>query len=500
MKGVPNQKDRYKNIFLNILLLVYIFMPIEIILKSNQYSPMFYLSIFILILLGFITRYFYVFLIGLSLIFNTIGIHLIIHWGNLIDISSRIEAILLSNKDESKEYVLNYFSITEIYLGLYLLIGLSMIFFIQRKSYYKVSIKLRIIATSILVFSILIIPINILEETTPFKYLKGLYEINNISNLVNERNNFLKSVKKEDISGELSNNKIIIILGESENKEFMGIYNSKYKETTPFFNKLYKEGKLDKYNAISPSNQTRLSIPMMLTDANVSDFYLFKKSESIISIIRRYGYSASWFSNQFKVGKHDTYITSILQEADNYKIANYIYDKGGHGDLSNDGILLDFMDNRKKSKKEVIIFHLLGSHFSYDKRYPSNHKLIKDEKTIKDNYLNTVYYTDYIIEQIYNKNKEALIIYASDHGEVIHKGSYGHGFSQGYKEEYTVPFVVINSIKKINKDIIYNLEDLNKIILNLIGVNKKDDFSQSKKLLVLSPNNIKDFEGLNDFK
>ena len=497
MKENTTPKNKYKSSILNVLLLIYIFLPIGIMTNNIEYTN---ISIFILILLGFITRYFYILLILLTLIFNTVGIHLILHWGNLIDVSSRIQAIFLSTKNESKEYILNYFSVNEIYLGLYLFIGVYLIYIIQKKGYYKISVKIKVIASFILIFSMLLIPLNILEETTPFKYLKGIYEINNISNLVNERSEFLKKIDKSEIKKELSNNKIIIILGESENKEFMGIYNAKYKRTTPFFNKLYKEGKLDKYRAISPSNQTRLSIPMMLTESIVKDFYLFKKSESIISIIKRYGYKTSWFSNQFKVGRHDTYINSMIQESDEYKIANYIYDKGGQGDLNNDKILLDFMDNRVENRKELIVLHLLGSHFSYDKRYPSNYKLIKNEETIKDKYLNTIYYTDYIIEQIYNKNKDALIIYVSDHGEVMHKGFYGHGFSQGYKEEYTVPFVVINSINKLDKNIIYNLEDLNKIILNLIGVNKKNDFSESKKLLVLSPNNIKDFEGLNDFK
>uniref|UniRef100_UPI001F09A880 sulfatase-like hydrolase/transferase n=1 Tax=Helicobacter sp. L8 TaxID=2316078 RepID=UPI001F09A880 len=81
--------------------------------------------------------------------------------------------------------------------------------------------------------------------------------------------------------------------------------------------------------------------------------------------------------------------------------------------------------------KNFIVFHLFGSHAIYNRRFPKAYAKftpadipyqglhIKDEKDkqIVADYVNSLYYTDHVLEEIFKlfEDKDALIIYLSDH-------------------------------------------------------------------------------------
>ncbi|HEF4899786.1 TPA: sulfatase-like hydrolase/transferase, partial [Campylobacter lari] len=79
------------------------------------------------------------------------------------------------------------------------------------------------------------------------------------------------------------------------------------------------------------------------------------------------------------------------------------------------------------------VIQLMGTHFKYDRRYEKQFAKFtsKDIKRNLDekfkvniaNYANAVLYNDYFVNEIFNlfKDKEAIIVYISDHGESVYE-------------------------------------------------------------------------------
>lgn len=300
-------------------------------------------------------------------------------------------------------------------------------------------------------------------------------------------------------------------MGEAVNKKHMGVYDYNI-STTPFLSNLLQQKNSFKFDVIAPTNQTRFSVPIALTDATVKHFYDFITSKSIISDLKEYGYKTYWLSNQFVVGKHETYISSIASEADYIKISNskYLYGMSG---VKFDIVLLDYLKqiNLNNNDKEVYFFHLLGSHTQYSKRYPAAHALFSNPKNIIEEYGNTIFYTDHIINEIYNKfkDKKLLLLYLSDHGEVVNIKKNGHGNFRPYQDEYDIPLIIHSSehnekllkLKIENEKHLFNMEDFNHIVQYLTGIdNNITEISHNPKVFTVEPINIIDYRELNKFE
>lgn len=109
------------------------------------------------------------------------------------------------------------------------------------------------------------------------------------------------------------------------------------------------------------------------------------------------------------------------------------------------------------------------------------------------------------VEKIYNmfKNEKALIVYFSDHGEVINSYRHGHGYSPGFKDEYKVPLVFISTIENerlnhLSIDKRYNNKDIYKMVNYLTGVSDDNNFSQRGEVIELSPDNIQKYDEMKE--
>ncbi len=296
-------------------------------------------------------------------------------------------------------------------------------------------------------------------------------------------------------------------MGESASKNHMSAYNYN-KKTTPFLDSLLEYPQSFKYNVIAPTNQTRYSVPIDLTNATVNNFNLFFTTKSIITTFKEYGYRTYWLSNQGKSGVHENYISTISNEADFTKIANFAYTDAKHDD-----VLIEYLDNinMDNNSKEFYLIHLMGSHASYEKRYPEKEALFKNSKDIIEQYDNTIFYTDTILQKIYNKfkNSKLLFIYLSDHAEVVNIDKHGHGFLPAYKDEYEIPLFVyssvknnkLNKLKTLNGQSIFNMESFNKFIEYTVGIDENiSNISTSSNVFTLDPVNIIDYNHLKKFK
>ena len=127
-----------------------------------------------------------------------------------------------------------------------------------------------------------------------------------------------------------------------------------------------------------------------------------------------------------------------------------------------ENLLNDYKDIISYKKPQLIIFHLLGQHFQYSLRCKSNMRKFgikdykrmdltdKEKQTIAD-YDNATLYNDFVLNKIVEqfRNKDAIIVYLSDHGE----DCYGKDVNMAgrlteveqinlrkYHEEFEVPF------------------------------------------------------------
>jgi glucan phosphoethanolaminetransferase (alkaline phosphatase superfamily) len=309
--------------------------------------------------------------------------------------------------------------------------------------------------------------------------------------------NIIKAHNKHQIY-----DKVIVVMGESANKSHMSLYGYTI-PTTPFLDSLQQSGHLYVFNAIAPTNQTRYSLPIDLTEANVHYYEnRYLHSCSILTNFKANNYETYWISNQGRVGKNDSSISSMAYEANTSFFANMNY-----LEAKTDDVLVDYLNKlRPNPGKEMYLVHIMGSHSDYVNRYNKENALFKNAKNIVEEYDNSIHYSDYILSQIFErfKNEKVLLIYISDHGENINLENNGHGFLPPFKDEYTVPFVIYSNVKnprldeiyKDNKKGYFNLENFNYIVQYVSGISNHKNLSYSHDVMAVEPSNIFNFDQL----
>ena len=106
------------------------------------------------------------------------------------------------------------------------------------------------------------------------------------------------------------------------------------------------------------------------------------------------------------------------------------------------------------------VVHLMGSHQNYSERYPPAFDFFKakdmkeclteDTKRQKAAYLNSLRYTDHLLEKMikHYSSQRALVFYFSDHGEMVDEpqqpGYFGHGTNVDHPT-VDIPFFVYAS-------------------------------------------------------
>ena len=239
---------------------------------------------------------------------------------------------------------------------------------------------------------------------------------------------------------------VVFILGESQTRNHMQIYGYRL-QNTPFEVERYKRGELFKFNdTVACANATSTAMKLIFTfsekEDNPEDWY---KTPNIFDILRRAGYHTAWISNQSPIGWRGN-LDKIYAERCDEKYFTEVQELKDSDvwERDFDGILLPIIDDfiSRSQDKNFYCVHLYGSHQLYQERYPAefakftaadetqfdNQKnLPADAKKISAEYDNSILYTDFILEEIYKRfeDKNALIIYISDHGEEIYENGSG---------------------------------------------------------------------------
>lgn len=213
---------------------------------------------------------------------------------------------------------------------------------------------------------------------------------------------------------------MILVIGESACRDFMSAFHPDMEEdTTPWMRSgMEVDAKhfIGFPHAYSCTMQTVPTLEKALTEYSQYNDKAFYDSCSFIDIAHQLGYKVHWYSNQGTLGAADTPITLVANTADTAKWTRQELNR-----VQYDGSLLNFLDEVDPSQNNLVVFHLMGSHFNFLNRYPAD-QTIWGRPGVQDNvvnYKNSLAYTDSVLHRIHSYAKEKLnleaMVYFSDH-------------------------------------------------------------------------------------
>ncbi|MFV0541064.1 MAG: phosphoethanolamine transferase [Aestuariibaculum sp.] len=229
--------------------------------------------------------------------------------------------------------------------------------------------------------------------------------------------------------------KIILILGESVRADHLSL-NGYNRNTTPLLEA--RDAVISFPNIFTSKTYTGESIPQILTNQSINDS-ISTSLVSLIDVFNKAKIQTIWIGNQTP---EKSYLHFIKQCSIKKFIDPYHSYLTYHKDL--DEKLLPYFDSYfQKEKKQLIIFHTMGSHWFYENRYRKEFqkfepvmqsKFLKanTEQEIINSYDNTIVYFDYFLDSLIQKIEEThtntLVVYLSDHGESLgENGIWLHG-------------------------------------------------------------------------
>jgi len=370
--------------------------------------------------------------------------------------ASALFVIFETNGSEASDFLSNYFdykvySLVALFVALFL-ISLSILKVEKDKNLFF-SRKIRLLSVIILLFAGFIIHKKFINEnlvlTGIHSYKEYLTAKANLKEtLAIQDPKYISNVTAKD-----EQQTYVVVIGESTSNWHMQLYGYN-RETNPLLSEI-KDELLVFENVITPNVHTILALDKILT---FSDFIKpnTKNNASIVQLANKAGFETFWISNQRPVGLHESIPTIIGNAAKHKKFIstdNYNYD-------IYDESLLPYIETalQNSAKKKIIFIHLMGTHATYSKRYPSafnffegetntSFKHSKSRKSINE-YDNAIRYNDFVIREVIEKvrslNDISYVVYFSDHGDEVFDtfDFLGHNEYHGSRPMYEIPFIV----------------------------------------------------------
>ncbi|RJT46775.1 kdo(2)-lipid A phosphoethanolamine 7''-transferase [Rahnella woolbedingensis] len=255
---------------------------------------------------------------------------------------------------------------------------------------------------------------------------------------------------------------VVFVIGESARRDHMGLYGYD-RDNTP---NLDKEKNLVALQGYSCDTATKLSLRcMFVREGGASEEpQRTLKEANVFSVLKSNGWSSELYSMQSEAWFYNK------TRADDYSLReNIASEKRNAGKPVDDMLLINEMKdsmNNHPQGKHLIILHTKGSHYLYSDRYPRSFAKYKPEcmgiddscstQEMINAYDNSLLYTDYFLSQVFDqlRDKNAIVFYASDHGESISKSMHFHGTPRDHApiEQRTVPIMVWASDKFLSND------------------------------------------------
>jgi len=256
---------------------------------------------------------------------------------------------------------------------------------------------------------------------------------------------------------------LVLVIGESTNRQRMSLYGYPRK-TTPELDKLKDQLSIFD-NVITPRPYTIEALQQVLTFADEENPDLYLSTPSLVSMMKQAGYKTFWITNQQTMTKRNTMLTTFSEQADEQV---YLNNNRNQNAAQYDGDVIEPFNKAlaDAAPRKLIVVHLLGTHMSYQYRYPPSFDKFQDRNGVPagvrddqvptyNSYDNAVLYNDFVVSSLikdYAKSDpNGFLLYLSDHGEDVFD-SVGHS-TLGRNENkptapmYTIPFMAWASPK-----------------------------------------------------
>ena len=394
-------------------------------------------------------------------IISIVGVYFINTMGIVVD-GTMLNNVLSTDSAEAIELLNSTFYI-------YLLLSLIGLYFINKYFLFKqerMNLKdygVTIVIVLLIAFGLFKTDRDSLDKfmATDTPSVAPLFLIPSIGEYVNSRDRLVE-INKKNISSEYelvndTNDTIVVfILGESARGDKFGL-NGYTKNTTP---NLAKNGNVISFkDATSCHTSTLNSVPCLMTRVEQKNYDITIDETSFVEIYKDLGFKTYWYSRH----SNQKRVNTFCEEAE---VCEYLKD------TKYDMALVEKLETLENLEQNtLVVLHTLGSHFDYNERVPEAYKLFKplcygnvsgcDKESLNNSYDNTIHYTDVVIAALIEKlkDKNACIVFTSDHGESLGEDSLGlverYGHSTPYaiapKEQKDVPFILWFSDRYLQK-------------------------------------------------
>ena len=254
---------------------------------------------------------------------------------------------------------------------------------------------------------------------------------------------------------------LVLVIGESTNRQRMSLYGYP-RQTTPELDQLRDQLQVFN-NVVTPRPYTIEALQQVLTFADQENPEAYLSTPSLVNLMKQAGYKTYWITNQQTITKRNTMLTTFSKQADEQFYLNNNREQNARqydGDVFEPfaKVLAD------QAPRKFIIVHLLGTHMSYQYRYPQAFEHFTNRSGVPDSvtddqlptynsYDNAVRYNDHVVASLIKRfaatDPNGFLLYLADHGEAVFDAPkddvLGRNEAAPTSPMYTIPFFVWNS-------------------------------------------------------
>lgn len=180
----------------------------------------------------------------------------------------------------------------------------------------------------------------------------------------------------------------IVVIGESASRDYMEAFTPTADNagTTPWMSRMASQGEVFLFpQTYSCHFQTVPTLTRALTAMNQYNDMQFAEAVSLIDVANKLGMKTYWFSNQGHIGSSDTPVTLVAETADLAQWTSQTLNRKSY-----DGELPAYLESVDPGADKLIVFHLMGSHFTYANRYPGENAHFAPGSGDPDGYLGRI--------------------------------------------------------------------------------------------------------------
>ena len=223
------------------------------------------------------------------------------------------------------------------------------------------------------------------------------------------------------VSTKGNNGRFILVLGESNSRDYMGCYGYK-QNTTPFLSRMRSDARFTFFEqSFSNHVHTTEALKYLLTEQNQYNGKE-KLGVTLYDVARYCGYTSSFISNQYVYDCFRSPVSAISQAADRINYLNTEMDfvvRKNRLDIETVKALKEL----PAAPRELIVIHLMSCHAPYQVRYPAEFR-----RDLALRYEKATAYLDYVLQEIFEyamkDDSVAGVLFVPDHGEDVVLGDH----------------------------------------------------------------------------